>query len=107
MPEWEDAIRERLRGLNLEGAREAEIVEELARHVDDRYGELLAEGATEDRARVLAMEELETGDRLARELRRTRQPVAVEPSGIGTGGGGSIVESIWQDLKVAVRMIRH
>ncbi|HEV3198304.1 MAG TPA: ABC transporter permease [Bryobacteraceae bacterium] len=107
MPEWEDAIRERLLGLNLEGAREAEIVEELARHVDDRYGELLAEGMTEHRAWLLAMEELETGDRLARELRRTRQPIAAEPLGIGTGAGGSIMESFWQDLKVAFRMIRH
>jgi predicted permease len=106
MPDWEGAIRERLRGLNLEGAREAEIVEELARHVDDRYGELLAEGMPEDRARLLAMEELETGDRLASELRRTRQPIATEPLGIGTGGGRSTMESIWQDLKVALRMIR-
>jgi len=37
MPDWKEAVRERLRGLNLEGAREDEIVEELAQHLGDRY----------------------------------------------------------------------
>jgi hypothetical protein len=34
MPDWNDAIRARLRGLNLQGARETEIVEELAQHLE-------------------------------------------------------------------------
>jgi len=46
MPDWNEAIRERLRGLNLDGAREAEIVEELAQHLGDRYAELIGGGAT-------------------------------------------------------------
>src|SRR5262249_20168293 len=106
MPEWEPAIRARLRGLNLAGAREAEIVEELARHVDDRYLELLAEGLSPERARLAALDELESEDYLARELRTTRQPCASEPRSLGSGGGGNIMESIWQDVKVAFRMIR-
>ena len=46
MPDWKDAIRQRLGDLRLEPSRESEIVEELAQHLDDRYRELLAVGAT-------------------------------------------------------------
>ncbi|HLK68564.1 MAG TPA: ABC transporter permease [Bryobacteraceae bacterium] len=106
MPDWDAAIRDRLRALNLTGAREAEVVEELARHIDDRYRELLDEGMPEAQARQAAFEELESDDDLLRGLRKTRQPIAATPLIIGTARGGSIVESIWQDLKVALRMIR-
>jgi hypothetical protein len=34
MPEWKDEIKNRLAGLNLAPAREAEIVEELAQHLE-------------------------------------------------------------------------
>ena len=44
MPDWNDAIRARLKNLNLEGARERGIVQELADHLDDRYRELLESG---------------------------------------------------------------
>ena len=47
MPEWKDAIRNQLAGLKLAPAREAEIVEELAQHAEDRYRELRSDGATE------------------------------------------------------------
>jgi len=40
MPDWNEPIRSRLRPLNLPGARENEIVEELSLHLDDRYAEL-------------------------------------------------------------------
>ena len=54
MPEWRDEIRQRLIGLKLEPTREAEIVEELSQHLDDRYAELCASGATADAARLAA-----------------------------------------------------
>ena len=41
MPEWKDEIKNRLAGLNLTPTREAEIVEELSQHLDDRYVESL------------------------------------------------------------------
>jgi len=105
MPDWAQAVRDRLAGLNLNGAREAEIVEELARHLDDRYRELLAAGLPEEQAHSLAVEELETRDMLAAQLRKTRLPAAREPMGFGSGGG-NIMESIRHDLKVALRIIR-
>jgi hypothetical protein len=50
MPEWKDEIRRRLGNLKLDPIRELEIVEELAQHLEERYEELLARGATEEEA---------------------------------------------------------
>ena len=47
MPDWNEQIRRQLTDLNLAPAREAEIVEELAQHAEDRYRELQSGGATE------------------------------------------------------------
>ena len=44
MPEWNEEIRKRLASLKLAPVREAEIIEELAQHLEDRYQELLAGG---------------------------------------------------------------
>ena len=50
MPEWKDEVRKRLSRLNLEPAHEAEIVEELAQHLEDVYQRSLRAGATEAEA---------------------------------------------------------
>ena len=44
--DWRQDLRSRLASLRLGAAREAEIVEELTQHLDDRYGQLRAEGAS-------------------------------------------------------------
>jgi putative ABC transport system permease protein len=44
VPDWQGEIRHRLAGLKLAPVREAEIVEELSQHLDDRYEELIALG---------------------------------------------------------------
>ena len=89
MHEWSQEIQKRLKNLNLPPAREAEIVEEVAQHLEDRYQELVAGGAVEDEARRVALEELSpsalrqaqggersrTADGLARGLRRVEQEV--------------------------------
>ena len=46
MPEWSNDIRKRLEGLRLDPAREASIVEEISQHLDDRYDDLVARGAS-------------------------------------------------------------
>ena len=37
MPDWKDEVKRRLRGLQVSPVNEAEIVEELAQHLDDVY----------------------------------------------------------------------
>ena len=44
MPDWEEHVRPRLSGLRFSPTREAEIVEELSQHLEDRYRELIAGG---------------------------------------------------------------
>jgi hypothetical protein len=44
MRDWSREVLRRLASLNLPPAREAEIVEEVAQHLEDRYQELVAGG---------------------------------------------------------------
>jgi hypothetical protein len=73
MPEWKHEIRQRLAQLNLEPAREAAIIEELAQHLEDCYAELLSSGATEAEAERRTRAELSESELLARELRRVER----------------------------------
>jgi predicted permease len=59
--------------LRLDPAREAEIVEELSQHLDQRYDELLSEGATTDEAFRGAVRELLDAQALAANMRPLRQ----------------------------------
>jgi hypothetical protein len=58
MPEWKNEIKERLAGLKLEPTREAEIVQELSQHLDDRYAESLSRSAATEVGYRSALEEL-------------------------------------------------
>ena len=52
MPDWRHDVRARLSSLRLSATREAEIVDELSQHLDDRYWELIAGGACCERSRL-------------------------------------------------------
>ena len=58
MRSWDQDVRARLVTLRLSPAREAEIVEEVSQHLDERYNELRREGLAHEDARHLAIEEL-------------------------------------------------
>jgi hypothetical protein len=58
MPDRTSDLRARLAGLRLAPAREAEIVEELSQHMDDRYEELRAAGTSDPDARLTRLAEL-------------------------------------------------
>jgi putative ABC transport system permease protein len=111
MPEWKQEILMRLAGLKLAPAREAEIVEELSQHLEDRFQELVLRGATEDEARRLALEELsDVGARhgvpLREALLRVEQQVNQEPPVTGGGGSGNLLASLWQDARYGLRQLR-
>ena len=73
MPDWRPDIASRLGALRLDAAREAEIIDELSQHLDQRYDELLSEGATADEALRTALSELLDAETLATEMRPLRQ----------------------------------
>ncbi len=105
MPEWKEEITRRLRSLKLAPEREAEIVEEVAQHLEDRYQELVAGGATEPEARRVALEELSDEDLLAGGLRPVEQAVAQEPIVPGGGGTNRFLTDIWQDIRYGLRIL--
>src|SRR5262245_60029650 len=106
MPEWKEEIRQRLANLNLEPEREAEIVEELSQHLDDRYAELLSGGATSTEAERLTLAEVRESELLAQELRRVEREVAQDPIVLGANRRSNMIADIWQDLRYGARMLR-
>src|SRR5262245_24919588 len=103
MPDWRYAIERRLEGLRLSPAREAEVVEELAQHLDDRYAEHVSAGASEERARREALAELDGAD-LVRELTGIDRPPS-EPIALGGGSPDRLVAGLWQDVRYGARLI--
>ena len=103
-PEWKPEIRRRLTPLKLEPTREAEIVEELAQHLEDCYAELLAGGAT--RKKLIANARgVEREAMLERELRRVERRVAQEPIVPGTNRRTKMIADLRQDLGFGARML--
>ena len=100
--DWTTDLRQRLTGLRLSPAREAEIIEELSQHLDDRRQELIAGGTAREEATRLVLEEFHA-DRLARYLAPLRQARVAEvtpPRGWWLFGG------LWTDVRQAIRELR-
>src|SRR5213594_958153 len=130
MPDWRYAIEQRLDGLRLAPTREAELVEELSQHLDDRYNELRIGGATEEDAYRDALEELgacgpHEGESsspaarasggaapravsndadLVRELTGI-EPARAEPLALGGAGTRGRLGALWQDLRFGARLL--
>jgi putative ABC transport system permease protein len=75
MPEWKPVLKARLAGLKFSPEREAEILEELSAHLDERYGELVRSGVPPDQARQTALDEIRDEDPFRRDLRRLNRPM--------------------------------
>src|SRR5262245_1691760 len=105
MPDWKQEIRHRLANLKLDPARETEIVEELSQHLEDRYAESLANGATPEEAFRAALVESNSGELLARELRRVERSAPQDPVVLGANWRGNMFGGFWQDLRFATRML--
>jgi putative ABC transport system permease protein len=104
MPDWKQEIRGRLEHLRLAPAREDEIVEELAQHLEDLYQELLLDGRTAEDARGAAIAELTDETGLAHELRRTERPYKSHSAVLG-GGRRNMIADLWQDLLYGFRVL--
>ena len=103
MPDWKQEIRRRLENLRIDPACEANIVEELSQHLEDRYEELLSAGSRESEACRTVLEELQGSELFAAILpssvRRSRQsspPPAAMPS-------GNLFSDLLRDLRHGLR----
>ena len=107
MPDWKTPIRERLAAAKLPALREAEIVDEIAQHLDDRYREHRSAGGSDAEATQAAWRELEAQDLLAREIRRVEKPAIADLPPPGPPRRGAWVASLWQDLRYSARVLRR
>jgi len=105
MPEWKEEIRKRLSRNNLAPAQEAEIVEELAQHLDDVFEQARRSGATEAEAKRAALQELAGDDLLHREIRRSQKPAGEAPVAGGSGKSNALADLL-HDLRYAARLQR-
>ena len=89
-------------GLKLEPARETEIVEELAQHLEEVYQRFIAKGFSAHESRRMALRDV---DALPDELKRIQKPFRDEPI-LGGSGRSNLLADLFQDVRYAARMQR-
>src|SRR5262249_43199723 len=80
-------------------------VDELSQHLDDRYEESLARGATPEDAYRAALAELCENEFLAKELRQVEREVSQEPVVLGANRRINMLGGVWRDLRYGARML--
>lgn len=107
-PDWNTLLRARLAHLSLSAEREAEIIEEMSQHLEQRHEELQAQGLSEADALAQAMREIVAPDTLTQELASLRQSQRPEPPpAAGAAASGSFWRDLWQDLRLALKSWRR
>jgi putative ABC transport system permease protein len=106
MPEWREEIAKHLSSLKLESTRETEIIEELSQHLDDRYYELISDGATDEAARRDVLMELNYEDLLTQGQPGKIPETDRERPAPGRGGQGFFA-SFGLDLRYALRQLQR
>lgn len=104
MPDWREDVRARVAPLNLDPRREAEIVDEIAADLEDRYQRRLSRGEPPQEARQALLAEVDV-DTLTRGL-RDLPPLPPPKPALGAGHG-SVVADLWHDVRYAVRTMRR
>ena len=103
MPDWREHVRQALAGAALDPADAEDIVAELVQHLEDRYRQSLADGASEEEARARALDELTGAHALVDEV---RQAARAQPTRlIEQPAGGALMRGMWQDWRYACRML--
>ncbi len=118
--DWKRSVREHLPALGLSGAREQEIVEELAQQLEEVFVEVLARGSTIADAEARAMRQFPDWTALAQEIRRAEQSaatklaertpenwrIATQDENLRKHRGGNMFADLLTDLRYAIRMLR-
>ena len=107
-PDWKSEILRRLAPLKLSAAREQEIADEIAQHLDDRYQDLLGGGDAPHEALRKTLDELETQNLLAHNLQSIETDLQCEPLALGkVHTTTTFLAGILQDIRFAFRMMRN
>jgi putative ABC transport system permease protein len=106
IPDWSVELKARLASLLLKAEREADIVDELSQHLDDRWRDLVAGGASAEDATQTIRIELKNRHRLEDYLSPLRQ--AKQPARIALGSStSSLIGDLWYDVRYAARTLRQ
>jgi putative ABC transport system permease protein len=105
MSEWTTVLRQHLASLRLTPEREADIIEELSQHLDDRVRELTSAGQPPHTARSMALAELEEPGHLSGRLQRLRQ-ASSPPQRTPGEPRRRLLGDLWRDLQYAGRVLR-
>jgi putative ABC transport system permease protein len=103
MENWTHALRDRMSRVSIPPERQREIVDELSQHLQDRYTELRAEGASDHAARLTVLTECDDRDLVAEVARIEGH--AVEPVPLGGGSADRLVAGLLQDLHFGARLL--
>jgi len=106
MPDWKNLIRNRIAPLRLTPAAEADLAEELAQHLEDRYRELIESGIDETEASRQAAAELEDDSAIRGLVKSSRRMARTEPVPAGAGRSGNWFLDVARDLRFAGRAMR-
>ena len=115
MPDWKKYVRDHLTSLQLRPEREAEMIDEMAQHLEAVYDEALADGATEEEAFHRASAHIKDWQLLECELIRAKRPITYPlinrrliaeariESRLGLAGG--TMQSLIQDARYGIRIL--
>jgi putative ABC transport system permease protein len=102
--DWRRLVRDELQALTGDAAHDAEIVEELADDLAQRFEEHHAGAATEHEARDYVRAELGDAERLAARLRRAR-PARQRPPAPPAVARPRLLAGVGQDVRYAARVL--
>src|SRR5262245_49865314 len=104
MPDWAPHVRARLASLQLSPTREAEIVDELSQHLEDRHRELIAGGISPREATRLALAEFQGGNVLGQEMASLRQAHVTAATTLAAPTG-HVARDLAHDVRYAARIL--
>jgi putative ABC transport system permease protein len=115
MRDWQAFVRARLQVPDLEPAREARIVREIASQLEDFYRDAIARGASEGEADAHATGQVTDWMRMARDVRRADWPHArsrvdrfvdaIEARPAASRRGWLVMAHIVRDVRYAIRQL--
>src|SRR5262245_39569089 len=105
MPDWKAELAERLSNLRIAPERESEIIQELAQHLEERYDELLLDGASPEQAEQQTRAELSEHDVLASKLRNLERKESLPPVP-QSNSKFHFIADMSQDVRHAARILR-
>ncbi len=103
--DWRSLVRDELKALTGDAAHDAEIVEELADDLAQRFDERRVIGASERDVRAYVRAELGDAEQLAARLRRLHPARSRPPAPPPRTPPGGLLSGLGQDLRYAARVL--